>query len=502
MGQGKERPVLALEQPGGPTGVPYISACHGLLPLNRSAHLSLLFPGLLLALICAMALLLPPAAPADQSEPSDQPAAQQTVTLDDGSEAVAGEILVGYADSPAPQTISIPETADPATVAAKVESTTPVQYAIPNYVASTSGWLPDDQGVIPGRKGGWGGWRSKQWNFLPCLSLCHDSLPSDRPQSRGGMNVIRGWQNLRKAGRPGARGVKIAVLDTGIAYRNYGRRFRRSPDFSAGRFLPGYDFVDRDRLPLDRNGHGTHVASTIGEDTDNSVALTGIAYRAKLMPVRVMDANGQGDTVDIVDGIRWATRHGARVISMSLNFACGVEIPPLETALKEAWRAGVVLVGSAGNIGSETCPSLPATSPEVIAVGGSTESGCIATYSFESPKIDIAAPGGGSDRSNCPWTSRNRPILQLGMVARDPSWFGIEPVWVGTSMAAAHVSGAAAAVIASGVLGERSGPGRVASRLKETARMPAYAAGNPSSGFGAGIVNLGRATNPAVTTAG
>ena len=90
--------------------------------------------------------------------------------------------------------------------------------------------------------------------------------------------------------------------------------------------------------------------------------------------------------------------------------------------------------------------------------------------------------------------------MQLGMVARDPSWFGIEPDWVGTSMAAAHVAGAAAAVLASGVLGDRTGPGRVAERLKATSRLPGYAKGNPASGFGSGIVNLGRATNPAVIT--
>jgi serine protease len=218
------------------------------------------------------------------------------------------------------------------------------------------------------------------------------------------------------------------------------------------------------------------------------------------MPVRVLDAYGDGDTEDIVKGVRWATNHGARVMVMSLNFGCGVDVPPLEEALKRAWRKGIVMVGSSGNIPNESCPSLPATSPQVISVGGTTESGCVATYTFESDEVDIAAPGGGRDREQCPWSSRNRPILQVGMVAHDPSWFAIEPRWVGTSMAAAHVAGAAAAVIASGVLGNRSGPGRVAARLEDTARLPAYAADDPASGFGAGIVDLGRATNPSVST--
>ncbi len=482
-----------------------------LLPssLNRSAHLSLALFGALLAATCAVVLMLPTAAPADETAPpgtpvsdapADQVAGQATTVLDDGSTAVAGEVLVGHYGEAAPTTVEIPESADPAMVAERIEDSREVRYAIPNYVASASGWLPDDNGVNPRRKGSWGGWRDKQWNFLPCLGLCHGSLPDDRPQSRGGMNVIRAWQNLRRAGRPGAAGVKVAVIDSGIAYRNYGSRFRRAPDIARNRFLPGYDFVDRDRLPLDLYGHGTHVSMTIGEQTDNRVGLTGIAYRSKLMPVRVLDAYGDGDTNDIVSGVRWATSHGARVIVMSLNFACGVDVPPLDDALRQAWRKGVVVVGSAGNIGAEGCPSLPATGPGVIAVGGSTESGCLANYSFESTLIDVAAPGGGRDRASCPWNSRNRPILQLGMVTRDPSWFSIEPTWIGTSMAAAHVAGAAAAVIASGVLGNRTGPGRVTERLESTARLPANAIGNPTSGLGAGIVDLGRATNPAVST--
>lgn len=469
-------------------------------PLTRPAHLSLTLFGALLAAIATVAFALPSAAPAVDVQPSTDQATPPTTILDSGAEAVAGEILVGYSGRAEPQTIEIPETADPAAVAAKVEDTSDVRYAIPNYVASISSWTPDDSGMNPYVLGNPGGWQSKQWNFLPCLSYCYSSLASGRPQSRGGMNVTAAWQHLRKAKRPGAAGIKIAVLDTGIAYRNYGKRFHRSPDFGARRFVPGYDFVNDDRLPLDRNGHGTHVASTIGEQTDNRRGLTGIAYRAKLMPVRVMDANGDGDTADIVAGIRWATRHGARVISMSLNFDCGVSVPPLEEALRQAWRKGVVLVGSSGNMGKKGCPSLPATAPEVISVGAVTESGCVSNYTFQSTAIDLAAPGGGRDRPDCPWSSRNRPILQVSMVARDPSWFGIETRWIGTSMAAAHVAGAAAAVIASGVLGNRSGPSRVAERLETTSRLPAYVGDDPASGLGAGIVNLGLATNPKVKT--
>jgi serine protease len=81
-----------------------------------------------------------------------------------------------------------------------------------------------------------------------------------------------------------------------VAYRNF-KRFKRAPDLRY--FLPGYDFVDGDRYPLDENGHGTHVAGTIAETTNNGLASAGIAYRAKIMPIRVLDAEGTGNTSDI-----------------------------------------------------------------------------------------------------------------------------------------------------------------------------------------------------------
>lgn len=408
---------------------------------------------------------------------------------------VPGELIVQYEDADQPETVEIPDEADPEEVADLVDDQARVEYATPNYIARISGWTPNDPGVNPPKQGRSGAWRSKQWNFLPCLSFCHEGA-SPGLQSLGGINVPRAWSQLRKTGRPGARGVKVAVLDTGVAYRDHGKRYRIDPDFDPKTFLPGYDFVDRDRLPLDRNGHGTFVTSTIAQDTDNGRGLTGIAYGAKVIPVRVMDTNGFGTTANVIKGIRWATDHGARVISMSLNFACGATIPPLEEALRYAHSKGVTLVGSGGNKGAQTCPSLPATSSRVISVGGTTESGCVADYSFRSAAIDLAAPGGGSTRKGCPSRKKNRPILQVAMIDQDPAQFGIEPGWKGTSMAAAHVAGAAAMVLASDVLEGKKGPSQVRKRLIETARLPAYAKDDPASGMGAGIIDVGRAVNP------
>ena len=84
------------------------------------------------------------------------------------------------------------------------------------------------------------------------------------------------------------------MLDTGVAYASR-RGFRRSPDL-LNRFLQGYDFVDDDAYPDDLNGHGTHVASTIAETTDNGFGVTGLAYGVRLMPVRVLDRAGAGDS--------------------------------------------------------------------------------------------------------------------------------------------------------------------------------------------------------------
>lgn len=416
----------------------------------------------------------------------------------EGAEYARGQVVVTLEGESNPRVVEIPAGSDPEHVADLLEKRPEIRNAQPNYIARISAFSPNDPGVGLRRRGRIGSWVRKQWNFLPCSTFCQPNSAAIGPRSRGGMNVLTAWRRLRRAGRPGAAGVKIAVIDTGIAYRNYGTRFRRNPELSPRRFLPGYDFVRGNRLPLDRNGHGTHIASTIAQTTDNRSGLTGIAYRARLIPVRVMDSAGHGTTANIASGIRWATRQGARVITMSLNFGCGTTEPALTDALRFAHRKGVVLVGSSGNRGAVECPSLPATAPEVISVGGSTEAGCVGAYSFRSTAVDVAAPGGGHGYSDCPWQSRNRPILQVAMVGGMPNWYGIEPGWVGTSMAAAHVAGAAAAVLASGVLGKRRGPARVRERLERTARLPAWAAADPASGYGAGIIDLGRALNPSV----
>jgi serine protease len=421
------------------------------------------------------------------------------------------QVVVKFAGERFGRAVPLPPGVGVRAAAAALRDNPRVAYATPNYIASISAadasaapapakrratggasvanegevLVPDDTGQIdPG--GAPGGWVAKQWNFMPWAGSATPLVPT----SPGGIDVVGAWKNLEEAGRPGAAGVTVAVLDTGIAYRALGSEFRRSPDFTAKQFVPGHDFVEKDRLPLDKNGHGTHVAGTIAEKTNNGIALTGLAYRAKLMPVRVLNRQGEGRASVIAKGIRFAVSHKADVINMSFNFECGKEPPILKEALRYAYRKGVVAVASAGNRFSEECVAPPATGPRVIGVGGTTQGGCIGDYSLAGKAVDLVAPGGGRPRGECA-SPLFGPIYQVTFQdTTNPRRFGEPPIYVGTSMAAAHVSGVAAMVIASGVVGKDPSPDAVLRRLENTARD----IGARPNQQGAGLIDAARAT--------
>lgn len=353
--------------------------------------------------------------------------------------------------------------------------------ATPNWIAHAS-FVPDD----PGRRTAAGGWAAAQWNFLDSVA---------------GVNAPGAWDNLIAAGRPGGAGVTVAVVDTGVAYRDY-KRFRRSPDFTK-RLRRGYDFVDDDRYPLDHNGHGTHVASTIAEATDNGIALTGLAYGARVMPVRVLNRLGEGDSAAISSGIRFAARHGAKIINLSFEFAATVrprEIPDILSALRYARRKGALVVGASGNA-SARAVAYPARASDVLSVGAITEHGCEADYSNGGSSLDISAPGGGSDAAiagdpHChPDDDPGRDILQLTFTS-SVRHFGLPTDYEGTSMAAPHVSATAALVVASGVIGANPSPAALERRLKKTADDLGPV--GRDSRYGVGKVDAARATAPIV----
>jgi serine protease len=409
-----------------------------------------------------------------------------------------GQLLVKFAGAPAVRTVALPARVSVREAAAALRDSPRVEYAVPDYIATASetpeepaATIPNDPGPITGPPGPPGGWVLKQWNFLPWEGVETPLLPL----SPGGIDAAGAWKHLEEAGHPGADGITVAVLDTGIAYRARGTNFRRSPDFTAGQFVKGYDFVDDDALPLDENGHGTHVAGTIAEKTNNGIGLTGLAFRAKLMPVRVLDKHGRGRADDIAKGIRFAVANGAMVLNMSFNFGCEREVPGVDEALRQAYRRGVIAVASIGNLGSEACVAPPATGPHVIGTGGSTEGGCLGNYSLAGKGVDVIAPGGGLPAAGCP-SVLSGPIYQVTLKDGNARNFAEPSDYVGTSMAAAHVSGVAAMVLASGTIDPKAKKkGRVAAvtqRLRQTARD----LGLPSTRQGAGLIDAGRATSP------
>ncbi len=119
------------------------------------------------------------------------------------------------------------------------------------------------------------------------------------------------------------------------------------------------------------------------------------------MPVRVLNASGDGDAATIARGIRYAVNHGAQVINLSLEFDLSVtaaEIPDIVNALRYAHRQGVVVVAAAGNDARQQL-AYPARAPGVISVGATTRDLCLADYSNTGPGLDLVAPGGGDDSS-------------------------------------------------------------------------------------------------------
>jgi serine protease len=406
---------------------------------------------------------------------------------------VPDELLVRF-DGGAEQVLQLPQGVDLPTAEQALAANPAVAYAVPNYIAHASS-IPND----PGPAGTPGGWERTQWNFLPCGSLCGETAA--QYQAKGGLNAPEAWDILKQRGAAFGRGARVAVLDTGVASMNKKPQFRRSPDFSRRQFLPGHDFVDKDRMPLDEDGHGTHVTGTIAERDGNHVGLTGLAPRAKIMPIRVLDSEGFGTARDIARGIRFAASHKAQVINMSFEFSLGVNscarIKGICSAIKFAFKKGALVVAAAGNENGEPV-AFPAGAPHVIGVGRTTKDACLASDSRTGAGLDLVAPGGGfpllsTCGSDDPVFTRGLPIYQLTFDGPGFTNFGYPGGYEGTSMAAAHVSGVAAMVIASGVVG--SSPTAVECQLKATARHTDAQLGQPYDPrlFGAGLIDAASA---------
>lgn len=191
------------------------------------------------------------------------------------------------------------------------------------------------------------------------------------------INAFEAWDLTR------GTGVTVAVLDTGVDLAH--------PDLK-GNLVTGYDAISKSNNPKDMNGHGTHVAGVIAAVTNNRQGVAGVAPGAKIMPIKVLGENGGGDLGSIVDGIQWATDHGAQVINMSLGGP--IESPSWAEAVAYAAKKQVVVVAAMGNERDQGNPkNQPAATPGVIAVGATDPADKITEFSSYGEWISVAAPG-------------------------------------------------------------------------------------------------------------
>jgi serine protease len=319
----------------------------------------------------------------------------------------------------------------------------------------------------------------------------------------GGMRLPAAWDKSTGAG------IRVAVIDTG---------YRPHVDLQ-GQILAGYDFIADTAISNDGTGrdsdasdpgdwtaagqcgtgsaasnsswHGTHVAGTIAALTNNGIGVAGVAYGAKVVPVRVLGQCG-GYTSDIADGIIWAsggtvsgvTNIAARahVINMSLG-GSGACDTTTQNAINSARSRGTVVVVAAGNSNVNASNANPANCSGVIAVAATSKAGGKASYSNYGSIVDVAAPGGDSGAAIL-------STLNAGTKAPGADNYA---GYMGTSMATPHVAGVVALMLAKN---PNLTPDEVEARLKSSARaFPAAC-----SGCGAGIVDASAAVDAATGT--
>lgn len=226
-----------------------------------------------------------------------------------------------------------------------------------------------------------------------------------------GLNIPDFWKYTKGAG------VKVAVLDTGIASHHI--------DLKEAIIL-SRDFTGSSTGVSDTNGHGTHVAGIIGARQNNG-GVIGVAPECKLLIGKVLNNSGGGSLDSVVKGIEWAIENGADIINMSFG-SPGVYFPSIRTAIDKALKKNIFVICAAGNGGmNREQISFPANYDPVISVGAINEKWEIAKFSSKGKHLDIVAPGDG--------ITSTYPLNTYMKLS-------------GTSMAAPFVSGLAALALA------------------------------------------------------
>lgn len=297
----------------------------------------------------------------------------------------------------------------------------------------------------------------------------------------GGIEMEEAW-NLSPGG---SSSVIVAVLDTGIAYENYGI-YCQAPDLAGASFIAGKDFINNDLHSNDDASHGTHVAGTIAQSTNNGIGTAGVAYNITLMPVKVLGSSGSGSISAIAQGIRWATDNGAHIINMSLGTSTNPRLlGALEDAVVYASANGVLIIAAAGNSGRNKL-DYPAGFAEVVAVAATRYNETLASYSNRGKGLELCAPGG--DDGDLNGDGYPDMVLQqtLNPNTLDVCDFGY---WFfsGTSMAAPHVAGAAALLFSAGV-GDAATVRQILSDTADDLGSAGY-----DTTYGNGLINVAKA---------
>ncbi|MEC7985376.1 MAG: S8 family serine peptidase, partial [Myxococcota bacterium] len=228
--------------------------------------------------------------------------------------------------------------------------------------------------------------------------------------------------------------IVVAVIDTGVS---------EGPD-GFHSLIGGYDFINSDNDPSDDHGHGTHVAGTVAQQTDNGIGVRGVAPFASIMPLKSLDEDGIGSTLATTQAIEYAVDNGAHVINLSL--VSEVSSTPERNAVIYAQEAGVAVIAAAGNDGrTMTGVGYPAAYPESIAVSAVGYNERLTDYSNAGPEIDFAAPGGDVDVDRNGDTYADG-VLQETIIDGSFNYYFFE----GTSMATPHVAGVYAVLMGAG----------------------------------------------------
>jgi len=276
-------------------------------------------------------------------------------------------------------------------------------------------------------------------------------------------------------------GVVVAVIDTGVAWKD-SEGVRRLPDMNGTEFVDGESFITGLPEGLDDHAHGSHVAGTIAQTTNNGVGVVGVAHKAKIMPLKVLSKDGRGSVPGIANAIRYAADHGAHVINMSLGGPLPSKV--LAKAIEYAHSKGVTTVCAAGNE-HRSRVGYPAANKFAVAVSATDYERNLTFYSNWGKDIDVAAPGGDT-RSDKNGDGHPDGVLQNTIrvgrpMENDYLWFQ------GTSMASPHGAGVAALIVASGV----TNPDEVERVMKTTAKNPTGAKWDEK--YGAGIIDASAA---------